>query len=328
MNISPIKRHKIQAVGFKVFAYLVILLVPFFITGCSQKRTPIPTIISLTTSPMLDEKAEDLFADYHWTLIQKVAEYTVVLPVSFEHAPGDFPLAIYWAYNNEFNKTIGLNIEPYLGKKVVAIIYSLNNENSGLCTIPKGRARGIIINYSGTIIGAWIDQGRHEGFACSLDRKSFDEITQKTWSEWLVSSGVVNLTNEFDNKLAAMSPAEMITFFYAAIDRQDYASAYATFSRAELVKYLFRNMVDNALYNQSFADQSQGGKWGLENIASVKLVSLETLSQDTSYRVSVDMKFKQPSPTLTGDGTFGLSIEVTNEIESLGWRIESFGYGP
>lgn len=308
---------------------IVLIGIQILITGCSQGNRsvlPIPVPVVSPSSPILSENSKALFTKYNWTLIQEVAKYSIDLPASFEHAPGDFPAIIYWAYNNELNKAIGLNLEPYLGKTVVAIIYSLKNEEPGYCTFPPEQTRGIIVQYEGEIVGAWIDQGRHNGFACSLNRKSFDEITQQTWEAWLVSSGVVNVTNELDNKLATMSPEELITFYYEAIDHQDYTSAYAVFSRGELVKYLFRNMADSTLYNSSFADESHGGQWGILNISSARLVNLESFLS-TSYQVTVDLKFKQPDPTMPYDGTYSWFIEITKEIEMLGWRIKSFGNG-
>lgn len=38
------------------------------------------------------------------------AMYQVTLPRSFEHRPGQFPIPIYWGYNNELSKALGLDL--------------------------------------------------------------------------------------------------------------------------------------------------------------------------------------------------------------------------
>ena len=271
------------------------------------------------------ETAETLLSKYGWTIKEKLAKHELALPASFEHQPGDFPLAIYWAYNNEFSKEVGLDLKPYLGSSVTALIYSLNEPLPAF--LPSwASARGVVITREDAVIGAWIDRGRHHAFACSLNRKSFDEIVKRSWGDWLVSSGVVNPENELDKKLARMTPEEVIAFYYNAIDRQDYRSAYASMSREMAINYLFGNMGKSELFNRAYSESSRHG--GIENIASSKLKRIKLWWNKECYEVLVDMKFKRRPPTLAGDGTYGWFIYVTNEIDGLGWRISSIGTGP
>ena len=58
---------------------------------------------------------------------------------------------------------------------------------SRLCESPLSyRARGNR-PYADEIVGVWLDAGRHDGFACSLDGKTLEEVTNKSWDQWIVS---------------------------------------------------------------------------------------------------------------------------------------------
>lgn len=159
-----------------------------------------------------------------------MAERTLTLPENFEHKPGEYPIPIYWAYNNEFNKSIGQDLTPKLGKRVTAAIYSLN-ERLPEFLWPHTDARAVVITKDYAIVGAWIDKGRHFAFVCSLDRKSFGELTQQDWGEWLVASGVVDPANPVDVALSNMEPKQPITAYYKAIDIQERDMVYALQSR-------------------------------------------------------------------------------------------------
>jgi len=285
----------------------------------------LPVVILSSSVSVTSETAELFLSKYNWTVKQKLADYKLTLPASFEHQPGDFPVAIYWAYNNEFSKEIGLDLEPCLGSPVSVSIYALK-EALPEFVHSRSNARAVIVTRYQAIVGAWIDRGRHYAFACSLNRRSFDDITHRRWGDWLLSSGVVNPENELEKKLARMSPEEVIAFYYNAIDRQDYRLAYATFSRKNAIGYLFSNMSNTELFNSAYSEAYKVD--GLENIGSAKLKSIKLYLEPAEYEVVVDMKFKKNPRTLNGDGIYGWYVILTKEIDSLGWRISAIGTGP
>jgi len=292
--------------------------------GCLSAPVSTPTPVLKTAMPATQaEVARDevFLARYGWTVTQLLAAYQVTLPTSFEHSPGDFPIPIYWAYNNEFSKAIGLSLETYLGKEVTATLYSLKEELPKFLR-PYTQARAVIITDHEKIIGAWIDTLGIPSFACTLDRKSFRETTQRKWGEWLVSAGVVNPSNALEQKLAQMTPEELITTYYQAIDEQDFHLAYATLSRKHALEYLFTNMGENSLFNQSYADWT-------EDIAMAKLESIKPFHPGwPEFEVSVDVKFRKAPAALPGDGKYPWFVLVTQEVDGLGWRIQSIGTGP
>jgi len=295
-----------------------------FTAGClsAPMNTPTPIIKNAMPATQAEVTRDTVFlAQYGWTVTQPLAAYQVTLPTSFEHRPGDFPLPIYWAYNNEFSKVIGLGLEPYLGKEVTATLYRLKEELPKFLR-PYTQARAVIITDHEQIIGAWIDTLGIPSFACSLDRKPFHEIVQRRWGEWLVSAGVVNSSDGLEQKLAQMTPEELITTYYQAIDEQNFHLAYTTLSRKHVLEYLFSNIHESDLFNQSYANWT-------EDITKAKLESIKPIRPGShEFEVWVDMKFSKAPPALPGDGKYLWFMIVTEETDGLGWRIQSIGTGP
>ncbi len=201
--------------------------------------------LAACTSGVTHHQAQELLLKYGWTTTGRQATYRITLPQRFEHRPGEFPIPIYWAYNNELSKAIGLDLSPHLGQRVEVTVYELQEELPESLR-PYTEARAVVVTHDGEIIGAWIDKGRHYAFACSLDRKPFEEIVGLDWSEWLVASGVVNLDNPVEKELATLSPEEIIACYYQALDDHDDERAYACLTRRSLTDFLFTNMGDLA----------------------------------------------------------------------------------
>ena len=271
-------------------------------------------------------QAKELLSRYGWTTTGRQATYRVTLPRSFEHRPGEFPIPIYWAYNNELSKAIGLDVEPYLGQRVEATVYELQEELPEFLH-PYTRARAVVVTHDGEIIGAWIDKGRHYAFACSLDRRPFKEIVGLDWGEWLVASGVVNLDNALEKELATLSPEEIITRYYQALDAHDDERAYACLTRRSLTDFLFSNMGDLALYHSSYEDDSLR-----ERIHSVQVIGIEPLPDAGNpegvleYRVDIDVKYEEEITSRSGYNV--RFVLLKKEIEAAGWRITAIGTGP
>jgi len=293
-------------------------------TSPPPTNTPSPTPLPpITSTP--DLVGSNLLTRYGWTISRHISSHTVTLPKSFQHYPGDFPYAIYWAYNNEFNKDIGLDLVPYLGQTVQVSLYLLK-EPLPEEFYPNLKAYAIVIEFENKIIGAWIVRGY--GFACSLERRNFDEIVKQEWSDWLVSAGVVDLSNELDRELSTKTPEEIIEMYYTAMNEGDYQLYNALRSRRALTTDLFRNKEDQALFNHQ---EDKGITWWIDSIESVTLLNIRELSSGYRNKYAVGLNFQfvdvRLSPISTGgDRTF--SVSLIEEIEGLGWRIDGEGTAP
>ncbi|MFN8490140.1 MAG: DUF4830 domain-containing protein [Caldilineaceae bacterium] len=257
-------------------------------------------------------KAQALLTKYEWTIGQRLADYQLQIPETFVHQAGAYPIPIYWAYNNEFSKAVGLDLTPYAGQTVLATIYSLK-EDLPTFLQPYTKARAVIVTARDKIIGAWIDKGRHYAFACSLNRKPFEEIVGRSWGDWLVTAGVVNPQDRLEQQLARLAPEQIITDYYAAHQKQPSEQAYVYVSRKALTDYLFANMGDAVLFNKDYA-AAYAGLNPVETPQPTRLTGMSMIgSGDDWLEYRVD----------------GLGFVILRkEVANLGWRVESIGTGP
>jgi len=274
----------------------------------------------------VDSKVSDLFGKYGWTTDYLINRVKVTLPSDLKHQPGDFPLKLYWAYNNELSKSVGLDFGGYLGKNVNAEIYRLREPLPDFLK-PGYDARGVIIRHSGEIIGAYIDAGRHSGFACSLDKKSLKDVTGKDWGNWI--DRYIDYSDEIETKLSSMSPEELIRQYFEAMDKKDEKTQFACMTREVLCSYLFANMDNNLLYNRGFTSVYPDGD---SNVKSVKLIDMSEMKDIENpdgiieYCVTVDYQFKK---VITSESDVQQRfVLLMKETEKGGWRISGVGTGP
>lgn len=264
------------------------------------------------------EDVRSLFEVYGWTVSFKVNEMKEKLPSNLKHQAGEFPVKIYWAYNFALSEAVGLgDLKQYLGRTVDIEIYRLN-EGLPEEFVPNIEARGVVIRSQGKIIGAYMDRGRHSSFACSLDRKTLEQVTGKGWLEWVDS--YIDLDNRLLKELSVMTPEEVIKTSFAALNKGDYQRYYATFTLERLVSYLSVNMDFSDLYNKEFPDT---------NINKAKLLKIEGSRDEKNYKmypVEIDFDFKKM--ITSDDGPQLRFVRIEKESDSIGWRISGIGTGP
>ncbi|NTV89162.1 MAG: DUF4829 domain-containing protein [Clostridiales bacterium] len=269
----------------------------------------------------IDDSVIEMLKKYGWTADYKAGTFEVSLPRSFLHEAGEFPAVLYWAYNNELSKSIGLDFSGYAGKEVVAEMYRLREPLPEFLH-PMMDARGITLKYEGEIIGAFIDAGRHRCFACSLDGKSLSDVTGKDWDTWV--SDHVNYENLLEARLSKMSPEEIIREYYKAMNDKDETTMFACMTRQNSCDYLSMNMDNKLLMNSDF-DSAYAGLGG-NNVKSVKIISLKEIeisgSQDNTveYEVILDYRFRKLITSESGEQP--RFIIMKKESERSGWRIQ------
>lgn len=270
----------------------------------------------------IDKEVVELFQEYNWTIDYKVNSIEERLPWDLKHSPGEHPIKLYWAYNNELSKSIGLDFSNYLGDDIEAEIYRLR-EPLPEYMHPGLDARGIVIKKDGKIIGAYIDAGRHNSFACSLDRKGLKDITSKDWNRWV--QDYIDYEDELERELAKLSPEEIIKTYFEALDSQDIKKAKACLSRTEsnVGLDLAVNMNNKELYNKKNHDY-------FNNIKSAKLLEVEEFNTEDLnpnllwYKVKVDLKFKKF--ITSEDGVMPYIVNMGKESEKGKWGIEDIGF--
>lgn len=274
----------------------------------------------------IDKHTEELYDKYGWTIDYRINSTEVTLPSNLKHNAGEYPLKIYWAYNNELSKSIGLDYSRYLGKRVDVEILRLR-ESLPEYMYPRINARGIVLKLNDKIIGAYIDAGRHDSFACSLDRKTQKEITGKEWDSWIVD--YVDYNDEIEKKLSGMNPEDIIKEYYEAINNKDRKMQYACLTRCNLCNYLSSNMDNNVLMNKDYSAAFVGGEQNIKSAKVIELKEMKGMDNPTGmveYSVKIDLRFRKE--ITSSNGKQMRFIILKKESEKSGWRIQSVGTGP
>ena len=276
--------------------------------------------------PNIDNQVEELFKKYNWTIDYRVNTIHETLPPNLKHDAGEYPVKIYWACNNELSKNIGLDYSEYLGKEVEVDIYRLREPLPEYMN-PRMNSRGIVLKYNNKIVGAYIDAGRHDCFACSLDRKSLTDITNKEWGHWI--NDYINYNNELEIELSKMKPEDIIKQYYKAMNSHDQKTQFACLTRQNLCNYLATNMDNNLLMNAGFNIAYMDSE---QNVKSVKFISLREVNGlgnpkgAVEYAATIDFKFKKE--ITSNNGKQPRFIILKKESDKSGWRIDSEGTGP
>ncbi|SHJ13251.1 DUF4830 domain-containing protein [Desulfosporosinus lacus] len=111
---------------------------------CRRMRTSKDFTEYRQFDPNIDNQVEELFEKYNWTIDYRVNSMNVTLPSNLKHDAGEYPVKIYWAYNNELSKNIGLDYSEYLGKEVEVDIYRLREPLPDYMN-PRMNSRGIVL---------------------------------------------------------------------------------------------------------------------------------------------------------------------------------------
>ncbi|WP_282804714.1 M56 family metallopeptidase [Clostridium tetani] len=267
----------------------------------------------------IEKSVVDLFKKYDWTVDYKINTLKEKIPENLKHNAGEYPVKLYWAYNNELSKQIGLDFTNYLGKTIKAEIYSLRDSHLGFEELSD--VRGIILKDKNKIIGGYIDAWVGDGSYCSLDRLWIEDCTLKTWNEWIKT--YINHDDELEIKLSKMNAYEIMREYYKALDNNDTKLKWATITRENLFKLLIYNMDKRYLFNTE-------KHMSRTNIKSAKLLELKKSEYDPygeknseDYSAKADFKYYNLSNTENGEELDFYNLK--KEDEKIGWRIRKIG---
>jgi hypothetical protein len=278
-------------------------------------------------STIVDADVVKLFKKYDWTVDYKINSLSERLPSNLKHSGGEFPVKLYWAYNNELSREVGLDFTNYLGDEVKVEIYRLREPLPEFMK-PRRNARGIVLKSNQKIIGAFIDAGRHDSFACSLNRKSLKEITGKDWERWI--DNYIDYDNKTEKKLSLMEPEDIIREHFKALNEHDQDLLYGTLTKRSLSMYLSVNMDNNEVYRRSYREVfSDGYDNNVKKVKLLKVRKIEVPSNHagmTEYEVTADYDFAVF--TTSEDGVQIRFVTLQKETPRRGWRIDSIGTGP
>ena len=275
----------------------------------------------------IDKTDAALFKEYGWTLDYQINELKSEL-VRINTLFNFDPQSYYFSYNNELSKDIGLDMSRYENTEILVKIYRIH-ESMPQKFYPIQDCRGIIVKNDGKTIGAFISAGRHSTFyACSLKGNNFEDVTGKTFSEWIAYKVKVD---NLEERLSKLKPEQVIIEYFEALDSRDIKRAKSCVSREILLENLSVNMGNENLYNNKlylpFTDVDTGENSDYTNLKSAKVLKIELIEDQDSnnkiFRVSVDLQYNKEISISSGKQTW----ECSMIFESLqtGWKIKEFG---
>lgn len=184
----------------------------------------------------IDEDARKLLKKYNWTPGFLIANHKVKISNDLKYAPEKGIDEVYWAYNLQFSKSIGLDFENLLGEEVNAEVYYLLDPLPDLCT-PIVDANVVILRQNKKIVGAYIDSGILNRALCSLDRKSFKEITGLTIEDYLIQNHI-DPNSKLNNEVEKLSTEEVIKSYYKSQSDKDINKYLSTLDMGAIVSLL------------------------------------------------------------------------------------------
>lgn len=184
----------------------------------------------------IDEDARKLLKKYNWTPSFLIANHKVKISDDLKYAPEKGIDEVYWAYNLQFSKSIGLDFSNLLGKEVNAEVYYLLNPLPNLCT-PIVNANAVILRHNKKIVGAYIDSGILNRALCSLDRKSFKTITGLTIEDYLIQNHI-DPNSKLNNEVEKLSTEELIKSYYKSQSDKDVNKYLSTLDMGAIVSLL------------------------------------------------------------------------------------------
>ena len=275
-------------------------------------------------SQSLDSPSEKLLNKFGWTIKDRRNSYQLELPSDLLHAAGEYPIKIFWAYNLELSKSVGLDFSPYLGQEVGIEIYNIKGRLPDFIGSHRS-AWGVIVSNGEKIIGAFITLFRGY-WACSLDRKSMESLTGKNWDEWI--DDYIDYGDEIEISLSTLKPEEVIAKWLEARNSHDVRLSMACLTRRQLCLYLVRNTDSRFLYDKDFPK---------DPLKSVRLIKIEEELVKkykryppgvVEYKVRGEFYWTHSMANQNAqDGINTWNVTLKKETLRGGWRIRSMGVG-
>jgi hypothetical protein len=192
----------------------------------------------------ISKDAEELFEKYRWHITYKYNAETIKLPKDFNYHYGEDINKLYWAYNNELSNSIGLDINPYLGKDIEVEMYRLD-ETARFLKDDENDVRGVILRYKGKIIGAYCNHMicRNTRFSLNRGIKCYFEY-KESFRKWV--DKYIDYNDNMLKEATKLSKEEVIKQALSAVNEKNIKHFY-TFTD---LHSLYNSLIEN--YNNRY----------------------------------------------------------------------------
>ncbi len=271
----------------------------------------------------VDQDVKALLSGYGLNPVFYFTTTDVELPDTLLYKGDEFPTKLYWSYNLQLSKDIGLDFSRYLGKTLTAEQYYLLNPLPD-AYFPERDAYAVILRDNGEIVGAYIHAAGHLSYACSLFQSSFEEITGLSFQQWFAKNGY-DQNDPINIKNAKLSPEEVVRLYFEALNRGD--ESYMQYEAIRTLKRYpgLKKDLGKLLSSSWYEDVPDGME---RNIESIKLLSLEESQEPTEenekiFDIAFDLKVKK---VITNDSGIDTAKIWLVQEGAMGWKVVAYGH--
>jgi hypothetical protein len=284
----------------KNFIFIYSFLLFFMLSGvCLAKKMKSP---------------EDFLKSYGLTAKYK-AEFNTTLPKKFIQNSGEYPIVLYWAFNNELSKKIGLDISLYKGKEVTVKFYTVEEDLPQACA-PFTKGAAIVVMYKNKkIIGSWIAAVNS---ACSLDKKyiNFQNICGQDFYKWVLENKIVDFKNSIEQSLTNLEPKDLIKKFIDSLNYKDYRQSFTCFELRYLLNMLFFDIETKGKLENDFTNIFLGELYRINNVEIKSIKELPSQDEYKIFEVVLNINYKN-----AGISTKKFIFMLRKESQEIGFRI-------
>ncbi|HEY3314265.1 MAG TPA: DUF4830 domain-containing protein [Bacillota bacterium] len=171
-----------------------------------------------------------------------IAKLPVDIPADWTVGQGPLPIGLYWSVADTLSKDVGLGLEAYRGKEVVAFVVPLAQRPWPEWVQGQRKNLAIILVKDHHVVGAWLEL---EGILLgpSLKGRNLTDITGLDWGEWLLANGLAGAPSRSQE-----TPEETIRGYFAALTRADVEQAVARLTARNALEELLQRDATSALY--------------------------------------------------------------------------------
>ena len=288
------------------------------------------------TAPLPAYQA-DFLRPFKLAVEEPSERFTAKVPAAWEVPLGEYPEGLYWQVANVFSRDAGLDLERLKGQQVEVYRYELQGGLPGEGDQAKFSypSNVVLLTQQERVVGAWLAFNGW-GSGPSLRKRSLQDLTGFTFNDWVEQVGV--FTQDGNEDLQAMEPAQVVDAFFKAINAKDMKRANACLDPAAMMSALAVNRVPKALYNPRFGENNSM----TANILSGKLLSWKeyelpsgsggfgapapaTDPRKAHLAAEVQIRWRDGAfNSPTGQETRFIGLTKTR----LGWKIDGMGTGP
>lgn len=268
----------------------------------------------------VDEETRNFFKKYNWTPSFLIKNHNVKISDDFKYAPEKGIDEIYWSYNFEFSKSIGLDFSNLRGKNVIAEVYYLL-EDFPKKESPINSTNAVLLKYNGKIVGAYIDSGILNRAICGLNSKSFEEITGVSIGDYIIKNST-DKNSKLNREVGDLTTEDLIKLYYKSNQEKDIEKYLSTLSVEAIISLLEPERYDIKIELFNNLDKND---YVFQNTDKVEVLEVkENNSNDIQKYVDIKINILKSNEGTISEGIYNMVVIMKKDINGV-YKIVDIG---